>query len=84
MHKHQDLCVSTTSFVSVPHHEIFLMSLCHGQEKCLYEKEASQREEEKTILQLMCCQNEVSDALCWPEWKVLYTTVLKGVRISVC
>lgn len=84
MPKHQDLCIHTISFWSVPRHEIFLMSLCHGQEKCPCEKEVSWRETEKTILQLMCCQNEVSDALFWLEWEVLYTTVLKAGPISVC
>lgn len=78
MPKHQDLCLSTTLSVSVPCHEIVLMSLCHGQKKCLSEKEASWREEEKTIFHLICCQNEVSSALFWLEWETLYKTVLKG------
>lgn len=83
MPKHQVMCISTTSFASVPCHEIFLMSLCHGHEKSPREKGASRKKEEKTLLQFMCCQNEVSDALFWLEWEVVYITVLKGGPISV-
>lgn len=57
--KNQDLCISTTSFVSVPCHEIFLMSLCHGHKRSSCKEEANLREEEKTVLQLTCYQNDV-------------------------
>lgn len=46
------------------------MSLCHGQKKCLCEKETSHREEEKTILQLVCCRKGESGVLFWLEQEV--------------